>query len=303
MNFTLRQLRYFRAVAEAGSIAAAGQRLGVSQPAISAAISGLEAEAGTTFFLRQPAQGLAPTDAGRQFLARARALLEHAEELGEAARSLGEGAAGSLSLGCYSTFAPVYLPRLAKGFRAAQPGIELAIQDGPIDRLQDALLSGSLELALLYELDLDRRLALERLAELPPYVLLAADDPLAVRASLSLAELTERPMVLLDLPHSREYFRSLFLAQGLEPRVAQRTASYELLRALVGNGFGYALLNVRPVSERAYDGSRLVMRPLADPLPGLALVLARVATARPTRRATLFADFARAFFASAAQGC
>lgn len=303
MNFTLRQLRYFRAVAEAGSIAAAGQRLGVSQPAISAAIARLEAEAGTSFFLRQPAQGLMPTDAGRQFLARARALLEHAEELGEAARSLGEGAAGSLSLGCYSTFAPVYLPRLAKGFGEAQPGIELAFQDGSIDHLQAELLSGSLELALLYELDLDRRLALERLVELPPYVLLAAKDPLAAREALSLAELSERPMVLLDLPHSREYFRSLFLARGLEPRVARRTASYELLRALVGNGFGYALLNVRPVSERAYDGSRLVMRPLADPLPGLGLVLARVATARPTRRATLFADFARVFFASAASPC
>jgi DNA-binding transcriptional LysR family regulator len=299
MNFTLRQLRYLCAVAEAGSIAAAGQRLGISQPAISAAIAGLEAEAGTTFFLRQPAQGLVPTEAGRVFLARARGLLEHAGELGEAARSLGEGAAGSLALGCFSTLAPLYLPRLAQAFQAAQPGIELGFREGSLDALQGDLLAGAIELALLYELDLDRRLAVEPLAELPPYVLLAADHPLAGRQRLALAELAELPMVLLDLPHSREYFRSLFLAQGLEPRVAQRTASYELLRALVGNGFGYALLNVRPVSERAYDGSRLVQRPLDDPPPGLAVVLARVAAARPTRRATLFADFARDFFRAA----
>ncbi|MEX2629090.1 MAG: LysR substrate-binding domain-containing protein [Tistlia sp.] len=303
MNFTLRQLRYFCAAAEAGSIAAAAQRLGISQPAISAAIAGLEASAGTTFFLRHPAQGLAATEAGRVFLAGARGLLEHAGELGEAARSLGEGATGSLALGCFSTLAPLYLPRLLRDFQAAQPGIELAFREGTLDSLQGDLLSGRVELALLYELDLDRRLEAERLAELPPYVLLAAEDPLAGRAELELAELAERPMVLLDLPHSREYFRSLFLAQGLEPRVVQRTASYELLRALVGNGFGYGLLNVRPVSERAYDGSRLVQRPLAGPPPGLALVLARVAAARPTRRAALFGDFARAFFKAAPATC
>lgn len=296
MNFTLRQLRYFCAVAEAGSIAAASQSLGISQPAISAAIGQLEEAAGTTFFLRHPAQGLAPTEAGRTFLAGARALLEHAGELGEAARSLGEGVAGSLSLGCFSTLAPVYLSRLAKTFRAAQPGIKLHFREGSTDRLQEDLLGGAVELALLYDLDLDGRLAVTRLSELPPYVLLAADHPLAGRDSIGLAELSELPMVLLDLPHSREYFRSLFLARGLEPRVAQRTASYELLRALVGNGFGYALLNVRPVSQRAYDGSRLVMRPLDDAPSGLPLVLARVAAARPTRRAALFAEFAAAFF-------
>ncbi|SMF23475.1 DNA-binding transcriptional regulator, LysR family [Tistlia consotensis] len=303
MNFTLRQLRYLCAVAEAGSIAAAAQRLAISQPAISAAVAQLEREAGTSFFLRQPAQGLAPTEAGRAFLARARGLLEHAEEVGGAARSLGEGSSGSLTLGCFSTLAPVHLPRLAKAFQATQPGIELDFREGSLDGLQADLLSGVLELALLYDLDLDRRLEAERLAELPPYVLLAAGDPLAARDSLDLAELAERPMVLLDLPHSREYFRSLFLARGLEPRVARRTASYELLRALVGSGFGYALLNVRPATDRAYDGSRLVQRPLADPPPGLALVLARVAAARPTRRALLFADFARGFFATAGATC
>lgn len=154
MNFTLRQLRYLCAVAEAGSIAAAAQRLAISQPAISAAIARLEQEAGTSFFLRQPAQGLAPTEAGRAFLARARGLLEHAEEVGGAARSLGEGSSGDLALGCFSTLAPVYLPRLAKGFQAAQPGVELDFREGSLDGLQQALLSGTLELALLYDLEL-----------------------------------------------------------------------------------------------------------------------------------------------------
>ena len=72
------------------------------------------------------------------------------------------------------------------------------------------------------------------MAELPPRAILAADHRLARRRAVSLRELVDEPMVLLDLPHSREYFLSLFRACNLEPRIVHRTRSYDMVRGLVG---------------------------------------------------------------------
>jgi DNA-binding transcriptional LysR family regulator len=100
---------------------------------------------------------------------------------------------------------------------------------------------------------------------------------------VSLSALAALPFILLDLPHSREYFRSIFLARGLEPEVRYSTPSLEMVRGLVAHGLGVSLLNVRPAGDRVYDGSRLACRPLAEAVPGLRIVLVRPAQLRPTR--------------------
>lgn len=70
-------------------------------------------------------------------------------------------------------------------------------------------------------------------------------------------ELVEYPMILLDLPLSREYFLALFMKDGLEPNVYSRSEHIEVVRTMVANGLGYSLLNIRPRSDQALDGKRL----------------------------------------------
>jgi DNA-binding transcriptional LysR family regulator len=113
---------------------------------------------------------------------------------------------------------------------------------------------------------------------------------------VSLAALAGEPFVLLDLPLSREYFRSIFLRFGLEPNIAHRTTSYEMVRGLVANGHGVGLLNLRLRGDRSYDGKKLVCLPLIEPAPPLGIVLARPRQARLTRVAEAFADCARSYF-------
>ena len=74
---------------------------------------------------------------------------------------------------------------------------------------------------------------------------------------MTLAELAGEPLVLLDLPHSREYFRSLFAAEGVEPTVGHRSEHPEVIRTMVANGYGYTLINARPVIDQALDGRRV----------------------------------------------
>ncbi|MCW3479425.1 LysR substrate-binding domain-containing protein [Neisseriaceae bacterium JH1-16] len=290
MNYTLRQLEYLVAVAEHGSVTAAANALYTSQPGISTAISQLEEVFGLQFFIRHHARGVSMTPAGQSFVAAARNLLIHAEDLMQQASELSLALSGRLDLGCFTTIAPVLLPRLLTALRETYPEVEVALHEGDTPQLQAALLSGQLELALLYDLDLTPALSKRTLLSARPYVLLPADHPLAKKPEIALAELAEEPMVLLDLPYSREYFLSLFRQLGIEPRVRHRTVSFELVRGLVAAGNGYGLLNLRPDMDTTYGGGRLVCLPISDEVPALSIVLAWPQGLKLTRRAEVFIE-------------
>ena len=118
LRVTLRQLEYLVAVGEEGSIAQAAQRLHVSAPSISAAISQLEAELGVQLFHRRHAQGLALTPSGHLILAAARDALRQAELVLTLAADLRSSVSGPLALGCLSSFAALVLPELRARFEA-----------------------------------------------------------------------------------------------------------------------------------------------------------------------------------------
>jgi DNA-binding transcriptional LysR family regulator len=117
---------------------------------------------------------------------------------------------------------------------------------------------------------------------------LAKNHPLANHEELSLAQLAEHPMVLLDWPMSREYFFSLFLSQDLEPKFAYRAQSLGMVRGLVANGFGYSLFNTPLVNNLALDGSEIVAIPLSGNLRPLCLGVAKISRFRLTPVADAF---------------
>ncbi|WP_037577582.1 LysR family transcriptional regulator [Phaeacidiphilus oryzae] len=292
--FTLVQLRYFTAAAEARSMTGAAQRLLVSQSAVSTAVAQLERELGVQLLIRHHARGLSLTPAGERFLQEARGFLGHAAELAETARGLGTTAVGVITVGCFTSVAPFLLPRLLTACAAGHPGLSLEVIEGDAARLRSALLSGECELTIGYALDGAEGLDLEILAEAPPYAIVPPDHRLAAGGGpVRLADLAGEPMVLYDLPHSRDYFRSLVAWTGAEPIVRHRTTSYETVRSLVAAGYGWSILNQRPVGDRTYDGGRVAALALRDELPALPVALARVAGTRPTRRAEAVAACAR----------
>jgi DNA-binding transcriptional LysR family regulator len=296
-DFTLVQLRYFAVAAELGSMTAAARQLTVSQSAVSAAVAYLERVLGLQLFVRHHAKGLSLTRSGARFLGEAQALLAHADELAGAARGLGGAMAGDLAVGCFTSLAPFYLPKLLADFAARYPGVQVSVTEGQAEALQRALLDGSCEVALLYDLGLADDLETELLTAAPPYALVAANHRLASVSGVHLADLAEEPMVLLNWPLSREYFQSLMRRAGVQPRISHTTSSYETVRALVAAGQGFSVLNQRPATETTYDGGRVIALPLLDRLPPLPVVLAFVRGTRPTRRAAAFAARCRAILA------
>jgi DNA-binding transcriptional LysR family regulator len=262
LRFTLRQLEYLVTVGDCGSIAEAAGRLSVSSPTISAAIAQTEAALGLTLFVRRHAQGLSLTQAGRQVADQARAVLKQAERLADLADEIAGTVRGDLHVGCLLTFAQIVLPGLRRSFCDAYPEVTFRQSERDQADLLQGLREGTLDVALSYDLDIPADLRFLPLAVLPPWAILAHDHPLADRASVTAADLAPHPMVLLDLPMSVDYFHAFFAAEGLAPRIAERTRDLAVMHGLVANGFGYSIANIRPAEDRAADGRALVYRPL-----------------------------------------
>lgn len=287
-RFTLRQIEYFVAVGETGSVALAAERLAVSSPSISAALAHLEAVFGLSLFIRHHAQGMAMTAEGRRFLADARRLLAGAAELHGAAASMAQDVRGPLAVGCLIVVAPLILPALRRGFSAAHPAVELSARTGHQAALIEDLRAARINVALTYDLGLPADIGFTPLATLPPHALVAADHPLAGRTDVTLADLAPLPLLLLDLPLSRDYLLGLFAQAGLTPRIAERVPDYDLLRAMVANGFGYGLANVRRRSDLSPDGRPLASVRIAG---GARPVLLGLASARQGARPRVLAVF------------
>lgn len=263
LRYTLRQLEYFITVGETGSIAAASHKVNVSSPSISAAISQLEDELGVNLFVRHHAQGLTLTLPGRKLMEQAQLVLREAAALRDLAGDLSGTVRGPLALGCLSTFAHIVLPGLRSSFVENYSEVRITQLEGDQATLFSALRQARIDMAISYDLDLPRDLHFIPILELPPLVAMSEFHPLSHHSEVKVSELAPHPMVLLDLPMSSDYFLSFFGKAGLRPNIAERTRHMAVMRGLVANGFGYSIVNHRPLNDLSPDGKPLRFVPLA----------------------------------------
>ncbi len=290
MRFTLRQLEYFVAAGETESITRASDRTSISQPSISTAISQLEKELGVQLFVRRHAQGLSLTPAGRRLLREAKALLEQAEGLYHLADEVSGQLRGSLSIGCLVTLAPMIIPALSHSFAAAFPEAELRPEEAHQEALLERLRRADIDAAITYDLQIPNDIAFRPLVSLPPHALVGAEHPLAGRKKVALAELAAEPFILLDLPISRDYFLAMFMREGLEANVGARSAYQDVVRTMVANGHGYSLANIRPRSDQAMDGRKLVRLALSGDYRPMAIGIATAAQITQSRLLKAFGE-------------
>lgn len=276
MEVSLRVLRYAVAAAEKGQVTEAARALNVSQPSVSSAMADLEDAVGVQVFVRHHARGVTLTPAGKKIIREARLLLRHASDFVQNAVDLGTILKGEISVGCFQTLAVRFLPQLLSGFMREHPGISVNIQEGDPEELLTMLQNGHTELVLSYHYGLPTEVEGVPLGELPPYVILASDHPLAKKKELTLKQLRDEPFILMDLPHSREYFAELFRRAGFEPNIAFKSRSYELIRGLVAQGYGFAIQNAIPATKWTYDGCTVAALPLANPYLSVEVSLMRL---------------------------
>ena len=224
-------------------------------------------------------------------LSEAREILLRAECFQERARGEGQSLTGRLSIGIYTSLAPFLLPSILEQFARAHPNLVLDIQEGSQPELQKALRNGSCELALLYNVGLAADVAADPLFAVAPSVLLSKGHPLAQKPNLRLSHMGEEPMVLFDVPPSRQKVEEILRLSGIDPPLRFRSPNFELVRSLVGRGEGFAIMYQLPVSNLTYDGLELVARRLDSPKYAVSVTLCTSKDYRPTARSRAFKAF------------
>ncbi|MCS5480859.1 LysR substrate-binding domain-containing protein [Corynebacterium sp. YIM 101645] len=275
MSVTLRQLGYFVAVAEHGTVTAAAAELYVSQSSISSAIGDLERALNVQLFVRH-SRGLSLSGEGQALLPQARFLLRDMADFERSAAHLGDELTGSINIGCYSTIAPMLLPRAVATLAREYPALEVTFTEGSRTQLLDGLSLGRHDVLVLYDYRFKHDLPLvgqvERLGAFPPYALLPASHRLAEEKEVRLHELASDPFILFGLEPAEEYFLSMFNQVGVEPNVRYRTTNHEVLRGLVAQGVGYSLLTQRTRQTFSHEGIEYATAEISGPHDPLGVI-------------------------------
>ncbi|WP_329201162.1 MULTISPECIES: LysR substrate-binding domain-containing protein [unclassified Streptomyces] len=251
----LRTLRYFLAVAEELHFGRAAARLHMSQPPLSRAIKQLEAETGALLLVRSPA-GVTLTPVGTVLRDEARALLAQADRV--RARVTAAAGAATLALGILGDSADPALTRLAAVFRQRHPGVDIRIRDADLTDPTCGLRAGLVDVALTRAPFDDTALTVRQLRTDPVGAVLRADDPLAGRDHLSLADLAGRRWFRFPQgtdPAWQSYWNGGEPREGPVVRVVQECLQAVLWNSTVGLApLGHGLpenLAVVPLTDMA----------------------------------------------------
>lgn len=290
MNINLTHLLNFIQVVEWANISKAAAYLNIAQPALSRQIQALEASLNTKLLRRQN-WGIEPTEDGRLLLEHARRIQKECIAVQESVRSNRENPAGSVYLGVPSAYSVSLVPPLVKRMRERYPSIELHVVEGFSRAIFEWLVSGRLNLAILYHSKQ------QKIEHSEPFfyeelVALAAPQHYDDVSSLGLAELADKKLIAPWRPH--------FLRLLLEERFAEIGASSELrleidsLRCMVElaqQGEGIAVLPPSCVAREISDG-RLKPIPLEPPLK-LNTVIGHTPGRQPSRAVGILSQVLR----------
>ncbi|HEV7804639.1 MAG TPA: LysR family transcriptional regulator [Solirubrobacteraceae bacterium] len=293
MDLDLRLVKYFVAVAQAGNVTRAAERLHISQPALSAAVKQLEQQLGVAL-LERVGRGLRLTPAGELLLARGLELLEHAGAVADEVRGRGaDEPAARLRIGLSPTARYGVAPALLAACAAAAPAVMLYASEDTTAALLRDVAHGRLDLAVVFcaPSDLPDGVELELLRDEQAVIHLPAGHPLAERPALTLDDLADETILIAGGRESGGFTDRVlraFAAAGLKPRTAPDPYPDLGLRA-VREGVG-VVVYVRGAFPPQLPGSAFVS--LDPPLP-LPFHLAWRASAR-TRALEAVLDAVRA---------
>lgn len=250
MNITLKQLRYFDAVIRYGSIAKAAEEMHISQSSVTAAVDQIEQTVGADLFRRIPAKGVVPTRIGELTGQRAAEFLEQARIFEADLMSITGEPKGVLRLACYEPTAPYVLPPLLKRIAERYPDLSIDISEGDMGDIDESLRAGKTDVALTYRRETHPDTRFTSFFSARPWVIVPESWAISKEPHLSLQDLVEHPMILLDLQGTMRYFMGLFDAEGLHPNISHRTRSGAVLRGLVAAQLGYSILNICGPDDR-----------------------------------------------------
>ncbi len=262
----LRQLEYFVRVAELGSFTRAAAALGVAQPALSRQVRLLEVELRQNLLVRN-GRGAAPTEAGKLLLTHGRGILHQVERAREDLGRMRGGFAGRVALGLPPSVGRLLTVPLTRAFSRQMPDAHLSITEGLSAAMQESLVNGRLDIAVLYNARPMAGLDIEPLVEEELVLVVARPARQAARAapSIALREVAKLRLVIPSKPNAiRMHVESEMAALGCRAHVALEIDGVPAILDLVADGAGAAILPLNAVTSSSRPSAfatRLIRRP------------------------------------------
>jgi LysR family hca operon transcriptional activator len=272
VGLELRHLRYFVAVAEAGSLTVtAEQKLHTSQPSLSRQIRDLEDEVGAQL-LRRSARGIELTPAGRAFLDHARSVLSQVEAAAEAARRVAHPAKPCFSMGFLTGHELTWMPEALQILRDELPNIDVMISSQYSPLLADGLLKGKIDAAFLRREQGAPELAFRLLVKEPLVVVLPSDHRLVAFNAISPRALVGETFVTVShtAPVLRGIIDNYLKRSGIKITPAHEADHLAMGMSLIASTRGVGLL---PAYAQNFLPSSITTRPLKGDTPTIDLVL------------------------------
>src|SRR5438132_6896827 len=269
----LRHLRYFVAVAEAGSLTvAAEQTLHTSQPSLSRQIRDLEDEVGTPLLTRR-ARGVDLTPAGRAFLDHARSVLSQVEAAGEAARRVAGPAKPCFTMGFLTGHELTWMPEALRILRDELPNIDVMISSQYSPLLAEGLSKGKIDAAFLRKERAMPDLAFRLLVKEPLMVILPSDHHLAAVKAISPRDLEGETFVIVSgtAPVLRAVIENYLKRSGVNIKPAHEADNVTMGLSLIVSKRGVGLLSAY---AQNFLPSSVTSRPLKGYTATVDLVLA-----------------------------
>ena len=255
----LRQIEYFVRVAELGGFTRAASALGIAQPALSRQVRLLEVELRQNLLVRD-GRGAVPTEAGRILLAHGRGILHQVERAREELGRVRGALAGRVAVGLPTSLARLLTVPLTRAFRAQMPEASISISEGLSTAMQESLVNGRLDIAVLYnvrpspELDITA-LQQEELFLVQPRKAGRGTASSAVLAPITLKALSALPLVIPSRPNAiRMQVESEMAAIGCRPTIGLEIDGVPAILDLVADGAGCAVLSRNAVQSSAKPG-------------------------------------------------
>jgi DNA-binding transcriptional LysR family regulator len=256
----LRQLEILRAVAQTGSFTSAGEKLHLSQSAVSRQILLLEEELKEQLFLRL-GRRIQITPAGTTLLGLSERMFEDLERTRASILDRQQAVTGTVRLVGGMTVCLYVFPPLLKAFRKEHPGVEVKLTPGATPRLIRMLRSGAADLGLLTLPIDDPNLVTVPVLREELLLITAPTHPLAKRRQIAPRDLSGQPFVLFEAgSNSRKAIEAFFRAEQIEPNVVTETENVEIIKALVMVGMGIAIIPYQAVAREVRSGQLFCAR-------------------------------------------
>jgi LysR family hca operon transcriptional activator len=267
----LRHLRYFVAIAEAGSLTvAAEQRLHTSQPSLSRQIRDLESELGAQLLARR-ARGIELTPAGRTFLDHARLVLSQVNAASEAVRRVAHPSKPCFTIGFLTGHELRWMPEALRILRDELPNIDVMVSSQYSPQLADGLSKGKIDVAFLRRERGTPELAYRVLVKEPLMVVLPSDHRLAALKSIGPKDLEGEIFVTVSktAPVLRVVIDKYFKRSGISVTPAHEADHLAMGMSLIASTGGVGLL---PAYAQNFLPSSVTSRPLKGDAPTVDLV-------------------------------